>query len=197
VLDSWPAFVVSGDVMAEQVSGKSENPRGFRWTKERDRAALLLAEDDRSDVEIAAQVGIAPSTLYAWKQHPIFEQRIAEYIAQLNAATLRYRIAKRRHRIRVLDDLHSKALDVIEHRAERYASVPDAPAEAMTGLLVEKQSETASGRVLTEWSVDTGLIRQIQSLEEQAAKELGQWAEKSEINQTATIQIIGVDVEAL
>lgn len=183
--------------MAEQAAENLDKAGQFRWNSKRDRAALLLAEDDLSDAEIAEQIGVGRSTLSGWKQHPEFEQRVAAYIGQLNAATLRYRIAKRRNRIRILDDLHSKALEVIGHRAERYENDLDAPAEATTGLLIEKQSETVSGRILTEWSVDTGLIRQIQSLEEQAAKELGQWAEKSEINQTSTIQIIGVDPEAL
>ena len=71
------------------------------------------------------------------------------------------------------------------------------PAEALTGLVVEKETFTASGIRTSEWSVDTGLVREIRALHEQAAKELGQWVDRSEVSGTQVVRIVGVDAEAL
>jgi hypothetical protein len=55
--------------------------------------------------------------------------------------------------------------------------------------------------VITEYVVDSGVVREIRGLEEQAAKELGDWVEKSEIDGgidvTTTVQIVGVDADLL
>jgi predicted DNA-binding protein YlxM (UPF0122 family) len=99
-------------------SGEKLDSSGtFRWTKQRDRAALLLAEDDLSDAEIASQVGVSRATIHNWKQQQAFNERIGEHVAALNSGMQRYRIAKRRHRIRTLGDLHTRALTVIKGTA--------------------------------------------------------------------------------
>lgn len=177
---------------------------------------MLLAEDDLTDKEIAETVGVNITTLWRWRQHPDFAGHVQDMVGQLQAGMLRYRIAKKRKRLEVLDDLHTKALQTVVERSRRYqievGEDPNVvaaeaarsvfgrrvPYEATTGLLTEKESVTASGLRTTEWSVDTGLMREIRALHEQAAKELGQWIDRSETDiTTRTVQIVGIDAETL
>lgn len=187
----------------------------FAWTGAREEAAVLVADDTLSDTEIAARVGVTRRTLTNWRQHPEFAARVGDHVGALQAAMLRFRIAKKRERVKVLDDLHTAALGVVAARRARHRAEmgddPEAaaaagakrvfgrvvPAEALTGLVVEKETFTASGIRTSEWSVDTGLVREIRALHEQAAKELGQWVDRSEVSGTQVVRIVGVDAEAL
>lgn len=179
--------------------GLLQENTNFRWTAQRERAAVLLADDEITDEAIAVDVGVHVSTLWRWRQNADFAAKIGEHVGRLQAGMLRYRVAKKRHRLKALDDLHTKALDTIQCRADRYqAMLGDdretvaaqaaksviggvVPGEAATGLLVEKESVNNTGYRTVEWSVDTGLMREIRAIHEQAAKELGQWVEKGEI----------------
>lgn len=186
-------------------------------TAQRARAAVLLAEDDLSNEQIARRVGVSRRTLTTWKQHPTFAAAIGDHVGELQAAMLRYRVAKKRERMKVLDDHHSRLLDVIARRSERYAAKlgddpsavaasaarsifnagDDVPAEAATGLLVEKESVNNAGHRTVEWAVDVGTLREVRATHEQAARELGQWVDRSEANVTQVVQIVGVDADAL
>src|SRR5579864_2178062 len=58
----------------------SANFRRFAWTDRAERAALLVAEDLRTDVEIAAEAKITDRQLRNWKAHPEFAQRVQEHV---------------------------------------------------------------------------------------------------------------------
>lgn len=182
------------DVLALQ-----ENATGFRWSEAKLRAAVLLAEDEAGEDEIAAAVGVNPSTLWRWKQHPEFAARVGDHVGRLQAAMLRVRIAKKRERIKVLNDLHEKQLAVVAARAAdpSLAAVPGGE----TGLLVRQLKQIGAGRdaqVVEEYAVDVGLLKEIRATEEQAAKELGQWVEKGEVGGTVSVvRIVGADAEAI
>jgi hypothetical protein len=174
----------------------------------RERAAVLVAADELKDVEIAAVLGVGRRTLARWKTDPDFAALVGDHAGQIAASCLKFSIAKKHKRIGVLDDMHTRAVQVISDRAERYAEKladadsatattrrlfnTDVPAEAATGLLVEKENVNNAGLRTTEWTVDTGLMKEIRGLHEQAAKELGQWIEKSEMmgQMTTVVQII-------
>jgi hypothetical protein len=191
--------------------GRNYQTLPFRWNPKRRQAALLVAEDDLPDHEIAARVGVAKNTIETWKRHPTFMAQVGDHIGQLQASALKFSIAKKHKRVGDLDKLYRKALEVIELRAAQYEGTADTAEqaarrifgnhvvpEAATGLLVKKESVTGSGMVITEWAVDTGLLKEIRAFQEQAAKELGQWVERSESEQTTTVvQIVGVEAEAI
>lgn len=167
---------------------KADKSGRFRWNASRARAAILLAEDAKSDAEIADALGIARSTLSVWKTHPEFAARIAEHVAELERAVLRYRIAKRRERIRILDDQQTKLLQVQEERAEEYAGL--APGGS-TGAVVKTLKVIGSGdsqQLIEEWTTDTGLQHELRALQKQAAQELGQWSEKSAVQHSGGIR---------
>lgn len=158
----------------------SERFRTFGWTKARAEAALLLAEDALPDVEIAARAEVSDRQLRNWKLHPEFRARVQEHVAALEAATLRYAIAKRRRRVAALDDRWHRMVRVIEARAEAMAD--EAPGTE-TGLLVRQVKVVGSGRgqqTIEEYALDAGLLRELRATEEQAARELGQWTDKHE-----------------
>lgn len=172
----------------------------------RERAAVLLAEDELSDEAIASVVGVTRKTLHNWKQLPEFTALVGDNVGQIQAGMLKLAIAKKHKRLAVLDDLHAKALQVIEQRGFRYATElaeaesaamatrrlfgTDTPTEAMTGLLVKQETANNSGVKTVNWAVDTGLMKEIRALHEQAAKELGQWEETVNVNHGGTVRTI-------
>lgn len=194
----------------------------FRWTEPRVRAAVLLAEDELSDRAIAENVGVSPRTLVDWKRHPDFAAQVGDHVGRLQAAMLRYRVAKKRHRLKVLDDLHTKLLTVVDERADQWAAQAesvldeprtqkvyrevfggggDVPAGGGTGLVVRQIKQVGTGhsaRIVEEFAVDTGTIREIRAIHEQAAKELGQWIDKAEVEtRTTEVRIVGVAAESI
>jgi hypothetical protein len=186
-----------------EAGGQVAEPNGtdtaFRWSEKAHRAAVLVAEDELSDIDIAAAVGIGRTTLHRWKLNKDFTAQVGDYVGDINRAMLRLAIAKKRKRLSVLDDLHTKALNVIAARSEDESVAEFAGGN--TGLLVRQIKVVGTGpmaREVEEAAVDVGLIREIRALEEQAAKELGQWVEKSEVGgMVQVVRVIGADVEAI
>ena len=178
----------------------------------KERAAILLAEDELTDEAIAEVVGVTKRTITNWKQEPEFAALVGDYHGQIVAQSLRLPIAKKHHRVAVLNDLHEKALRAIEARGRRYAqAVADGesaegatrrffgditPEEAATGLFVREESVNASGMKTVNWKYDNAITKDIKDTEKQAAQEMGQWEDKAslDVSQTVTtIQIIGED----
>lgn len=160
----------------------------FTWTAQRTRAALLLAEDALSDEGIANTLGVSAVTLWRWKQHADFTARIAEHVAALDRAVSRYRIAKRRERVRILDQQQTKLLELQDARAVEYREkVPG----GATGLMIPQVkivSDGAGGTMpLTEWVRDD-VSPELRALHKQAAQELGQWSEKSTVTHDGGIR---------
>lgn len=171
------------------------------------QAAILEAENDLTDEQIAERLGINRRTLTRWRDDPEYNALVGDHAGQIAASCLKFAIAKKHKRIGVLDDLHARALQVIDERAAEYArdehDAADAdravhriyggrdvtPPGGGTGLIVRQYKQIGSGRdarLVEEYGVDTGLMKEIRGLQQQAAQELGQWVEKSESGGTMT-----------
>jgi Helix-turn-helix of insertion element transposase len=139
-------------------------------------AAVLVAEDSHSDEQIAAQLGITRSTLATWKTRPEFAARVDEVCSEFAEVALKRGIARKEYRMNTLANMHSKLLTVMEERAADpdLANIPG----GNTGLIVRKAVVSAGALVGYEYAVDTGLLRELRAIQEQAAKELGQLVEK-------------------
>lgn len=190
--------------MADSSQDKMRQESGFRWNAQRHRAALLLAENEHSDQEIAASLGIVRATLARWKTDSDFAAQVGDHVGQIQAAMLRHAIAKKHKRLTVLDGLHDKLLTVVEERAADYANNAesgDVPAGGGTGLILRQIKQIGSGRdaqIVEEFGVDTGLIREIRAIHEQAAKELGQWQDKLQVEGlTTVVEIVGIEADAI
>lgn len=157
----------------------SENRSRFNWTKQRETAAVLLAEDELTDTEIAAKVGISARQLWAWKKIPEFRARMDELVRDMGDVAMRYAITRRTRRIKGYDERRDKILKVIAERAEEHAEIHGGD----TGLLVKSTKSVGSGpaaEIIDEYAVDVAVLKELRELEKQAAIEAGQWTEKRE-----------------
>jgi hypothetical protein len=140
--------------------------------------------------QIADRLEIDRRTLTRWKQYPGFAARIDEHLAEIRDEVRRVGLADLYNRISALNERWEAMRRIIDERAAdpEMANVPG----GTTGLLVKTvrrvvvEDETRDGsgrrssREICEYSVDTGLLREILAHEKQAAQELGQWMEKTE-----------------
>ncbi len=145
----------------------------------RELAASLLAEDRLTDAEIAARAGISRSTLARWKRSTQFQQRIAHHQAAQADSIVATGIASRRARIEALNDRWQRLQRIIAERAEVFGDrgpdgKPLVPGGG-TGLLMHFAK---SG----EFVLDAALLRELRAVEEQAARELGQWVDRSRLD---------------
>jgi hypothetical protein len=192
------------------------NGTTFQWSGKAEQVALLVAQDEQTDVEIATACKIGKRTLERWKHRPEFLARVQEHRDTWRAEIKAKGIADRQNRVDALNDRHERMQRVIEARADELADVPG----GNTGLLVRqaklvKVYETAGPPpadqaaaegetlysakrdvIVYEYAVDTGLLKEMRETEKQAAQDLGQWTEKQEhAGEILVRQYIGVDVE--
>lgn len=176
------APVAKLDVRDKSVANSIKLDQPFPWSPGSLKAAELLAENELSLNEIALAVGIGRQSLWAWRQHQEFAEAVAERSSEIVTAMHKHFIAKKHKRIAALDRLHKKALEVIEQRAND--PVMKLAPGGNTGLLVrtEKQMGLGSNAVsIVEFQFDRALVAEIRAIQEQAARELGQWVEKAEV----------------
>lgn len=88
-------------------------------------------------------------------------------------------IRNRQNRLAALNDRAERMKQVIRERAEadEFAKV----AGGTSGVLVRQWKIGRDGTAYEEFAVDTGLLAEMRAHEKQAAQELGEWTEKSEI----------------
>jgi len=164
--------------------------------KRREQAAQLVAEDRFPDVKIAEICGISEACLSKWKRRSEFAERVNELTDIYGERVLKFGLARRERRLAVLSEMHEKILTLIDARANDpgMASIPGGP----TGLLVKTNKVVRVGKslqVYEEFKADVGLLRELRAIEEQAARELGQWREKREFS--GVVGNSGIDVANL
>jgi hypothetical protein len=171
----------------------------FDWSEVSERATRLLAVGQLTCEQIAGSLEISRSTIARWKRHPEFKARVDEHIAEIREEVRRVGLADLHQRVQALNSRWLEMQRVIHKRAAdpEMAGVPG----GSTGLLVRTTKSVGSGesaRVVHEYAVDTGLLKELRDHERQAAQELGQWLDKSESNvkvaELPRIKIIEVHV---
>lgn len=155
-------------------------------TQIREQAALLVAEARLDYAQIAQACGVEVRTLHRWRKEKRFAARVRSLAEELADASRRRAIGRKEYRTNTLANLHDRCLRVIEERAKdpALATIPG----GSTGLIVRQVREIGHGearRLIPEYVVDTALIRTIGTLQEQAAKELGQFVERRELKFTS------------
>lgn len=165
-----------------------QNETEFEWTAKKERAAQYVADDRLSDETISNKLSIGRVTLWRWKEHIEFKERVKSIREEFRQRIMTEGIADRVNRLRRLDTDWKRLQQVIEDRAaETNRDVPG----ASTGMVVRREKETKFGTQV-ECEVDTGLLAELRNIEKQAAQELGQWVEKQENNQTGEPIVIKV-----
>lgn len=148
---------------------------------EKEEAAVLIAQGLKSLKQIAEYLQISVTNLNHWRLEPGFRERVLaikeEWRAQLSGQGL----ADIQERVDAYNDRWARMKAVIAARSEDLADVPGGE----TGLLTRHYKSLGGGQnfeVVTEYEVDTALLREMRELEKHAAIDLGQWSEKHEIS---------------
>lgn len=158
--------------MSADVSKKSRAHR-------QDEAAQLLAEDRLSDREIAAQVEITDRQLWRWKKLPEFAAKVEKIRTDAAAQLAAQGVRLKQNRINRLQARLDKMDALIEARGAKMAETQEIEG-GETGLLVRDYKGKDADRAV--YSFDAALVREMRDHEKQAAIELGEWTEKSEVN---------------
>lgn len=167
------------------------------------KAAVLLADDHQTDEQIAQELGITRRTLAYWKNEPEFISAVEAAKKEIRDRIMSTGIADKANRIASYNERWQKMHQIIDERAIELQGLC---AGSGTGLLVrqvkqvkvleartnvprefDEMSEddfipTRQTKAVEEFAVDTGLLNEMRQLEIQAAKELGQHVEKSDVN---------------
>ncbi len=156
----------------------------FRWSGARRLAASLLAIDELTDEQIAAEVGVSGRALWYWKAHPVFKAEVGRLTHEAAGKVLARGIAKKANRIARLDERWNLMQQV---RIERAAdpAVQDVPG-GKTGLIVRQVKQIGAGRdaqLVEEYAVDVASLREEREMEKQAAQDVGDWEKRAEAAQ--------------
>ncbi len=164
--------------------------RPWKWDDRKVRASVMVAKDEMRDVDIAAAVGVSPPTLYLWKRCPEFQEHVKVLEARLEEMVLTKGIANRANRVRRLNRDWYRMQKLLDQRAEEYTG---RVAGGDTGLIVGDLKSIGAGAAAHEVEVfkfDAALMAELRAIEMQAAKELGQWTEKSIVDGDQTITVV-------
>ena len=181
----------------------------FRWTERSEQAARDVAQDLLTDTQIAANAGITQRQLERWKSSAEFAARVEAHVATYRRIVRSRGIAIVENRVDALSDRWRRLQRVIDARAQEMAGecaggetgllvrqvkfvkvleLPKGTARRLSaGEIDEADLEdgdfvpTKQSRPVLEYAVDTGLLAEVRHHEEQAAKELGQWVERTEV----------------
>lgn len=159
---------------------KTTEGKPFAKTKERLLAARLLAEDFLSDERIAAEVGINRTTLHNWKKNPDFQGWVADFQEDIYQKMMRLPIAKKTSRIAKLNEMERRLQLIIDERADANIDAPG----GKSGYLAKSIKSVGYGKqtqVVEEVAFDAPLFKEQRAILEQAAKELGQLTDKTEL----------------
>jgi hypothetical protein len=149
-------------------------------TKKREKAARMVAEDRLFDARIASDLGIAERTLERWKEQVDFQERVQEIVREYATRAMKHGLARVERRLTVLNEVHEKLLRVIAERAED-AELSGVPG-GKTGLVVKTLRGIGRGAVEV-FEVDTGTIRELRAIQQQAAEELGQHVQRISVTE--------------
>jgi hypothetical protein len=147
----------------------------FPWDANRNQAAVLTAEGRLSIEEVAEKVGVDRVTLWAWKKHPEFLQRVQEISERMGALAEQFAIGHKARRLEWLDDRHRRLRQVIAARAAD-PDMADVPG-GRTGLVLKRTRKLGAGeraQMVEEYIVDVDLLRELREIEAAAARELDQ-----------------------
>jgi hypothetical protein len=183
-----------GESENQSIQKLQRSAKPFRWNRKRTHAAYLLSEGALTDVQIVEKIGIDIATLWRWRQRP-------EFIALVNQIT-EDRLAKIHgkglvelaNRVDALNERWRLLQQIREERAQ--AMEKDAPGSS-TGLLTRTVRQIGHGNnayEVEEYQLDTGLLKELREHEKQAAQELGQWTEKTRVEQgPIEVEIVWTD----
>jgi isopentenyldiphosphate isomerase len=101
---------------------------------------------------------------------------------KITAQVVKQEIGERNARVLALQDRWSRMRRLMDARAHAAVEAKVTAPGADTGLLCRTYKAVANEKV-EEWELDAALLKELRAHEQQAAQELGQWQEKSQVTQ--------------
>lgn len=143
----------------------------------REQFAQLVARGESAGQAYVAAYGPAKGadqSAFRLLRNAQIRRRIGELEAEISSKLLEASIRERNTRVKALQNRWDLLNAVIQERAEIYGQMGEERGPgAGTGLLcLDYRGKDA---VQAIWKVDTGLLSEMRHIEEQVARELGQW----------------------
>jgi len=180
----------------QQTAGKpgKNTLKKWYWSKPRELAAKLCAEDDLNDDQIAHKCDISTRQLRSWRKRQEFQGRMGEHLARFHKEVLSRGFCVAANRLKVREMLINDLLTVKKERAQRPEMLserlvdPKDPSKGkvkvvaggQTGLVC-LQPKMIGEKEFVEQVLDTALANEIRIGLKEIAQEVGQWAEKHEL----------------
>lgn len=143
---------------------------GSELTPRQETTALLVAEDEITDVEITAKVGISERTLNRWKRLPAVAARIAEHRQRFRDRVLEEGFADRIERVRLLNRM-----------------ARDLDGQLVAGGYERLEIAVGKGEPVQYRVFDQGRVSAVRGILDDIAKELGERKQVSEVRGTLTL----------
>lgn len=183
----------------------------LEWTATRERAALLVAQDELTNDAIAAECGWkAAKTVERLKGHPDFAARVEEHRDAWRAEIRAKGIAEVQNRVDAANDRWERMQRLMDARAVQHAAIPggDTGLLVATPLLVkifdavQDEAEDAHDvltprrqtEIVYEYAFDRALLAELRAHEEHAAKQLNQLTERKELTGKDGAPLAGASV---
>lgn len=144
-------------------------------------AAIALGQG-KTHEEAATAADVKRATVERWLKQPAFKATVDAEAQRIRDAIRAEGIANRQNRIDALNRRQQLMDQVIAERA--VDPTMQNIAGGKTGLMVRSFRGVGKGEDFTlveEYTVDTGLLKEMREHEKQAAQDLGQWTEKREV----------------
>lgn len=179
-----PPTNTSGMTVTLLKDGRQWTYAPFEWTAVAELACNLIVEGRLKITEIAEQARVSEQTIYKWRRHPDFQERVKEFRERYAAVVMHLGITRLECRMEAMHERWIALRNVIAERALD----PDLQkvAGGSTGHVVRTKGKTTrdqQGEIVEtseEYEVDTGLLAAILDLETQAARQMGQLVDKKE-----------------
>jgi hypothetical protein len=156
---------------------------------------LMIAQDLLPQVAIARKLGVEEQTLSVWKRNGEFQTKVQLLRGEILNEMKDRGVRQKDLRISVLEDLHRGLMQIIDERREQYKK--RRTAGVSTGLMrrvVKAIGSGAKAKVVRQFEIDTDLMDQLKSIQQQIAQERGEWKETSEQSQTVVFrEYTGID----
>jgi hypothetical protein len=153
------------------------------WTSKQTTAIEKLAEGVLTHDEIAAEVGVNPSTLTRWKGSPGFQDAVESAKAAHRAAIRAEGVANKQNLLDALNDRWAALKTIVSERgaSKDMKGVPG----GKTGFIVKTYKAVGFGpdmQMVEEHAVDTGLLKSFNDIEKQGAQLAGIWEDKLNVS---------------
>jgi len=178
--DSVDAIIAA----APATSHKSTPKDAWIWTRAREVAAKLVAEDEITDEEIAAKCNVIRRTLATWKQASEFKARVQEHRERIRASVLDSGYCRLENRIKLRQRVLDSFVTIADERGARPEMQDSKVAGGKTGFVALQPRIIGTGenaKSFIEQVPDTSLAAEIRTGLKELAQEVGQVVEKYEL----------------